>query len=163
MPSISVTPSIGFTASVTSSASVSASPSTTPASATVTPSRSAAVTPLLRVGSGYASAGNAAWITGTGNLPAVLTNAKAFQAGSIFYTAVLPVDAFSAQFTFKIDTTPASGVVGDGVTFVIHRSPAGVGAVGALGAGLGYAGIAKSFAIRFDTYNGALCIHPRVS
>ena len=41
---------------------------------------------------------------------------------------------------------------GDGFAFVLHRDAAGAEAVGSDGRGLGYAGIANSLAIEFDTW-----------
>ena len=50
---------------------------------------------------------------------------------------------------------PAPGVVpGEGLALVVHRDDRGMGALGRGGDGLGYEGIARSFALRLDSHDG---------
>jgi enamine deaminase RidA (YjgF/YER057c/UK114 family) len=72
-------------------------------------------------------------------------------AGSVFATNAVNVTNFSTQFNFQLlgGTNPTA----DGMTFTIQ----GVSnaALGGTGGALGYAGIAKSVAIKFDLYSNA--------
>ncbi len=77
-----------------------------------------------------------------------LTNGGVFEKGSAFYATPVSIQAFTTDFTFQL-----SNPVGDGVTFTIQDS--GPTALGSYGSGLGYAGIPKSVAIKFDLYNNA--------
>ena len=81
---------------------------------------------------------------------AELTQTANFQAGSVFSTSPVDVTKFSTEFTFQLT---AGGSTADGFTFAIQ----GVGptALGAAGGDLGYAGIGKSVAVKFDLYNNA--------
>lgn len=77
-----------------------------------------------------------------------LTNNGYSQAGSAWFGAKVPVNAFTTDFTFQL-LSPAA----DGFTFAIQD--AGVKSLGEYGAGLGYEGIHESAAIKFDLYNNA--------
>jgi hypothetical protein len=81
-----------------------------------------------------------------------LTSGALNQASSAYYAIPVAVTAFTTDFdfTFTPGTTPA---LGDGLTFVIQN--AGPTALGADGAGLGYATIPNSVAIKFDVFNNA--------
>ncbi|HEV3081337.1 MAG TPA: fibronectin type III domain-containing protein [Gemmataceae bacterium] len=87
----------------------------------------------------------AAKINGTS---AELTDGGGGEAGSVFSTNAVDVTRFSNQFTFQLTNANA-----DGFTFTIQGN--GPTALGASGGGLGYAGIAKSVAVKFDLYNNA--------
>jgi Legume lectin domain/Chitobiase/beta-hexosaminidase C-terminal domain len=77
-----------------------------------------------------------------------LTNGGTNQAGSAFYET--PVNITSFETTFKLQISAATG---EGMTFVIQgNSPT---ALGGSGSGLGYAGIGKSVALKFDIANNA--------
>jgi glucose/arabinose dehydrogenase len=80
------------------------------------------------------------------------------QVGSAFYNRALQVDgstSFNTQFQFQLSGGQGSGGA-DGFTFVLHNDSRGAGAIGAGGGSVGYAGIGRSLAIEFDTYdNGA--------
>lgn len=86
----------------------------------------------------------------------LLTPDSGFQSGSAFVTnpyAIDPSTTFSASF--ELDMT-AGGAFADGLAFVVHNNPAGAGALGSAGGGLGYGGISNSVAVEFDTYaNGS--------
>ena len=87
---------------------------------------------------------------------AQLTDGGAYEAGSVFTSTPLDINAFQTQFTFQLNSDPYSG---DGFTFTLQ----GVGptALGLSGGGLGYGpdntaesgGIAQSVAIKFDLDN----------
>jgi hypothetical protein len=77
-----------------------------------------------------------------------LTNGGTFEAGSAFYATPVNIQSFTTDFTFQL-----SNPVADGMTFTIQNNSAG--ALGGEGGKLGYAGIGKSVAIKFDLYNNA--------
>jgi hypothetical protein len=77
-----------------------------------------------------------------------LTNGGLFEAGSAFYTTPVNVQSFTTDFTIQLSNPQA-----DGMTFTIQS--AGPRALGAFGGALGYAGIAKSLAIKFDLHSNA--------
>jgi VCBS repeat-containing protein len=61
---------------------------------------------------------------------------------------------FVFEFQVYLGTNDGSGA--DGITFVMHNDPAGAGAMGVMGGGLGALGIQNGVVIEFDTYdNGA--------
>lgn len=78
-----------------------------------------------------------------------LTSGTPFhQAGSAFTTAPVTVADFRTAFEFQL-----TGAQGDGFAFVIQG--AGPGAIGMSGEGLGYFGIDRSIAVKFDLCNNA--------
>jgi hypothetical protein len=80
-----------------------------------------------------------------------LTNGKGSENHAVWLAAPVNVQNFSTDFSFQI--TPAGAGTADGLTFTIQN--AGPAAVGSNGAGLGYAGIGSSVAVKFDLYNDA--------
>ncbi|HEX4385096.1 MAG TPA: hypothetical protein VH083_19190, partial [Myxococcales bacterium] len=77
-----------------------------------------------------------------------LTDGGGAQARSAFVSTAMNVQAFTSDFTFQL-TSPSA----DGFAFVIQNNlPT---AVGSAGSGLGYQGIGKSVAVKFDLYNSA--------
>ena len=89
---------------------------------------------------------NGASITSTGALQ--LTDGGAGENRTAWFTTAVPVSSFTTDFTFQ-QTNPTA----DGMTFTIQG--AGLSAVGGNGAGLGYQGIGKSVAVKFDLYSNA--------
>jgi glucose/arabinose dehydrogenase len=94
--------------------------------------------------------------TQTGN-SLLLTNDQTFQRASSFL--IVPVDltpttAFNTSFQFRLGG--AAGTNGtDGFTFTLQNSAAGVTALGSDGGNMGYGGIGRSLAIKFDTFQNA--------
>ena len=74
-----------------------------------------------------------------------LTNGGLDEAGSAFYASPVNIQSFNTDFKFQL-TNPAA----DGFTFTIQN--AGPTAVGGDGGYLGYGGIGKSVAVKFDLY-----------
>jgi hypothetical protein len=72
------------------------------------------------------------------------------EAGSAFYTTPVNIQAFTTDFIFQL-TNPEA----DGFTFTIQNSSASINTIvlGDHGAGLGYAGIPKSVAFKFDLHD----------
>ena len=77
-----------------------------------------------------------------------LTNGGADEAGSVFFASPVDIAAFNTGFDFQL-TDPSA----DGFTFAIQN--VGPAALGADGGSLGYAGIGKSVAVKFDLYQNA--------
>jgi predicted alpha-1,2-mannosidase len=88
-----------------------------------------------------------------------LTDTGTYEAGTAFFSTLVPVQAFTTSFVFQLhDGTPfGDQVVGNGITFIIQSN--GTTALGGTGGGLGYgpdpslggAGIPNSIAVKFDT------------
>ena len=79
-----------------------------------------------------------------------LTSGKPSQAGSAWSTTKLNVATGSFKTTFEISSYQLGAPHADGVALVLQSK--GSQALGWNGGGLGYAGIAPSVAIEFDTY-----------
>ena len=77
-----------------------------------------------------------------------LTNGGTDEAGSVFWDEPIGIQAFTTGFGFQL-----SNAKGHGFTFTIQNE--GVTALGKDADGLGYGGIGKSVAIKFDFYNDA--------
>ena len=85
-----------------------------------------------------------------------LTNGRANEAGSAFFTTPMNITNFTTDFTFQL-----SDAMADGITFTIQNSSAGAKALGPTGGGLGYGpdtpggtlGISNSVAVKYDLYN----------
>jgi hypothetical protein len=75
-----------------------------------------------------------------------------FQAGSAYAATPVNVGEFTARFVFQVGDAP-DGQLGDGLALVFQN--AGPNALGAAGGGLGYAGIDKSVALKFDLVDNA--------
>jgi hypothetical protein len=77
-----------------------------------------------------------------------LTDGGLNESSVAWSTTKLSVGKFTAAFTFQLPTASA-----DGFTFTIQNAPKGTWAIGGNGGSLGYYGIAKSVAIKFDMYS----------
>lgn len=73
------------------------------------------------------------------------------QSRAVWTKALVNVQNFTSDFDFQI--TPATASIGDGFTFTLQNS--GPQARGTDSGGLGYAGIGKSVAVKFDLFNNA--------
>jgi hypothetical protein len=96
--------------------------------------------------SGLLFNGSATWNQTSHRL--TLTNGSTYQAGSVFYTTLVNVQAFTNDFTFQL-TSPTA----DGITFTIQNNAPN--ALGTSGGNLGYATIPKSVAVKFDLSNNS--------
>ncbi len=77
-----------------------------------------------------------------------LTDGGTNEAGSVFWNEPIGIQAFTTSFGFQL-----SNAKGHGFTFTMQNQ--GVTALGKNTDGLGYAGIGKSVAVKFDFYNDA--------
>lgn len=80
-----------------------------------------------------------------------LTDGGSGQARSAWYLFPQDINAFQASFEYL----DVGGGGADGMAFVLQNDPAGVSALGGAGGGLGYLGIAPSFALLINIYAGA--------
>jgi hypothetical protein len=79
-----------------------------------------------------------------------LTDGGLDEAGSVFWNTPINVQAFTTNFSFQL-SSPTPTQMANGFTFTIqNNSPT---ALGGDSAGLGYQGIPKSVAIKFNFYN----------
>lgn len=106
-------------------------------------------TPLIDFGQGFApdalTLNGPATVTG-GTLQ--LTSGPSSAASSAFYPTPVPTKSFDTEVSFQLLDPTA-----EGITFTIQGD--GPNAVGASGGGLGYQGLAKSIAVKFDLKNSA--------
>ena len=80
-----------------------------------------------------------------------LTTGKNDQRGSAFFASLVNVQDFTTSFSFQFTGSPTKSA--DGFTFTIQGiRPT---SLGASGGDLGYKGIAKSIAVKFDLYNNS--------
>jgi hypothetical protein len=79
-----------------------------------------------------------------------LTDGGTGEIRSAWYEKAVPVNGFTADFTFQMLNAAA-----DGMTFTIQNDPKAIWALGDGGGGLGYQGIQNSVALKFDIYNNA--------
>jgi hypothetical protein len=111
-------------------------------------------TPVVDYSGGFSSDGRLSLLQGAviAGDTLQLTDGGTFENGAAWYaTAAVNVGRFTTDFDFQI--TPASPNSSDGMTFAIQN--AGLNATGGIGGALGYQGIAKSVAVKFDTFNNA--------
>jgi hypothetical protein len=99
-------------------------------------------------GTGLTTNGNASLVGSTIELTNPTTDSGRYQDSSAFFSSPVNVQSFNTDFNFLLTNATA-----DGFTFTIqNNSPT---ALGGPGDGLGYSGISKSVAIKFDLYNNA--------
>jgi hypothetical protein len=107
----------------------------------------------IQYSQGFAASSGQVILNGTSQLNdsrLQLTDGLANEAGSAFYYTPVSVQTFTTDFSFQL-----SNPSGEGIAFVIQNASAGSAAIGSNGAGLGYAGIANSLAIKFDLVSDA--------
>lgn len=78
-----------------------------------------------------------------------LTDGGLNEAGSLFWSQLINVQAFTTTFEFQI----SGDAKANGFTFCIQNDPHGVNALGGNSTGLGYGGITKSVALKFNFYD----------
>jgi hypothetical protein len=79
-----------------------------------------------------------------------LTDGGLYEARSVFSAAAVDVRSFRTSFAF---TLGAGAYAADGFTFALQG--AGPTALGAAGGGLGYAGLGRSVAVKFDLWDNS--------
>ena len=80
-----------------------------------------------------------------------LTTSATFQTGAAMSFARIDMrQDFVISFDVFLGTSDAGA---DGLGFVLHNSPDGANAIGAVGSGLGFGNIQNGLAIEFDTWN----------
>ncbi len=84
----------------------------------------------------------------------LLTNDQTFQQASSYL--IVPVDldtttSFNTSFQFRLGGTAGTDGT-DGFTFTLQNSAAGVKALGSNGGNMGFGGVDRSLAIKFDTF-----------
>jgi Domain of unknown function (DUF4347)/Legume lectin domain/PA14 domain/Calx-beta domain/Glucose / Sorbosone dehydrogenase len=92
----------------------------------------------------------------TGN-SLLLTNDRTFQRASSFLITPVDLDSatsFNTRFQFRLGGAAGTNST-DGFTFTLQNSAAGVTALGSDGGNMGYGGIGRSLAIKFDTFQNA--------
>jgi glucose/arabinose dehydrogenase len=104
------------------------------------------------------------WLNGDAsysNNSLLLTNDQALQRSSSYYAATVQIDSsvsFNTKFQFRL-----GGAVGanstDGFTFVLQNDIKGAQSLGVFGGNVGYGGIDRSVAIKFDTFKNATDIN----
>jgi Legume lectin domain len=72
------------------------------------------------------------------------------QAGSAFHVLKVGVGELHTRFSFRMANCTFCRA--DGLTFTLQNDPAGSGALGGIGGGMGYLGILPSVSVEFDTY-----------
>jgi hypothetical protein len=85
-----------------------------------------------------------------GGALSLTTTSPTFQATSAWFPTALNIQKFTTDFTFQLS---AGSPTADGFTFAIQGNS--TAAIGGSGGGLGYGGIGKSVAVKFDLYNNA--------
>jgi Domain of unknown function (DUF4347)/Legume lectin domain/PA14 domain/Glucose / Sorbosone dehydrogenase/Calx-beta domain len=91
--------------------------------------------------------------TQTGN-SLLLTNDQTFQRSSSYLIVPVDLDAstsFNTSFQFRLGGAAGTNST-DGFTFTLQNSAAGVQALGGEGGNMGYGGVDRSLAIKFDTF-----------
>jgi hypothetical protein len=76
-----------------------------------------------------------------------------FNSGIAYSKAKQNIQSFATEFAFQLSAYNTLADMADGITFTIENG--GPRARGTVGKGLGYQGVGKSMAIKFDTYDNA--------
>jgi hypothetical protein len=110
-------------------------------------------TPVVNFESGFPGGTQLTFLQGAAVVGDALevTNGGNFENGAAWFPTPVNVGAFTTDFDFQI--TPAGPEASDGFTFTLQNT--GLGATGGIGGALGYQGIGKSVAVKFDTFDNA--------
>ena len=103
----------------------------------------------INFGSGFSNSQGLAFngsAVATNDTRLQLTNGNTWEAGSVFWNAPINIQSFTTNFEFQL-----TNAQGNGFTFTIQNT--GANALGGDSAGLGYQGIQKSVAVKFNFYN----------
>ncbi len=84
----------------------------------------------------------------------IVTQSKASQLSSVMYYPRLSTNT-DLHIAFQIKISANVGGGADGMAFVMHDDPAGAGALGLAGSGIGYQGITNSVVVEFDTFKNS--------
>src|SRR5262249_55967776 len=104
-------------------------------------------TPMINFGSGFSGTGVTLNGKATYNGTRLrLTDGGTFESSSAFYATAVNVQNFASDFSFQLMHPDA-----DGITFILQGGAST--ALGSVGGGLGYGGIRKSVAVKFDLYS----------
>ena len=148
--SAAATGTLANTATITAPAGAT---ETAPGNNSATDTDTIAGLPTINFAAGFAGAasqfalnGASAKIVGSAMQ---LTDGGKSEAASAF--ALVPVNVTKFATQFSLQQLPGTTSTADGMTFTIQNTAAT--AVGSAGGGLGYNGIKKSVAIKFDLYN----------
>jgi hypothetical protein len=84
----------------------------------------------------------------------IVTQSLMGQLSSImYYPKLSTTNDFHIAFEIKISANVNGGA--DGMSFVMQNAPAGAGALGSPGGGIGYQGITNSVVVEFDTFKNS--------
>jgi uncharacterized protein YidB (DUF937 family) len=110
-------------------------------------------TPVVNFESGFSGSTQLTFLQGAAVVGDALqvTNGGNFENGAAWFSTPVNVAAFTTDFDFQI--TPAGPQASDGFTFTLQNT--GLSATGGIGGALGYQGIGKSVAVKFDTFDNA--------
>jgi len=107
-------------------------------------------TPSINYATGFTTTGINLYGATISNGVLQLTNGGTAESNVAWFNTTENIQAFTTDFIFQNTDANANGF-----TFAIQNAPAGDYAVGGNGSSLGYAGISRSVAIKFDLYNSA--------
>jgi hypothetical protein len=100
---------------------------------------------------GWVLNNNGAIVTTINGNVLMLTDGNTGESDSAFYNVGQYVGGFIASFYYQGTTNGA-----DGITFCMQNAPAGTGALGGAGGGLGYGGITPSAAFEMNIFTNAI-------
>jgi hypothetical protein len=137
----------GFTVAATTTVKALATASGFATSAVASSTITIQGTTLINFGSGFTATGMQ--FNGHTKLNGTrlqLTDSGTYEQASAYWNTQVNVQSFTNDFNFQLTNAHA-----DGFTFLVQRL--GLTAIGTVGGGLGYAGLNKSVAVKFDLYN----------
>ncbi len=103
----------------------------------------------------FTFAGNATTATESGHSVLRVAQDAQSQSGAVYLTQPItlgPGGAFESVYKFVIHSTVRTNPWADGLTFVLAKSPTGLGSTSNQGSDMGYAGVSNSMAVAADIY-----------